>query len=183
VLGPLEIADGEKLLAVERGRQKTLLLVLLLHANEVVSTDRLIEALWEERPPASAGKLTQGFVSRLRRVLDPGASASVCVEVQNLLGLDLTTRFGASASFLSAGGYHHHLAANTWGGVGVPPQPADAAGLREWTLVVPDENEVNRADERLRAGGVKTERLKHGLWTRDPAGNALVVRTPPGTNT
>jgi hypothetical protein len=49
--------------------------------------------------------------------------------------------------------------------------------------VVPDENEVNRADERLRAGGVKTERLKHGLWTRDPAGNALVVRTPPGTNT
>jgi len=65
----------------------------------------------------------------------------------------------------------------------VPPQPADAAGLREWTLVVPDENEVNRADERLRAGGVKTERLKHGLWTRDPAGNALVVRTPPGTNT
>jgi catechol 2,3-dioxygenase len=100
---------------------------------------------------------------------------------RDLLGLDLMTRFGASASFLSAGGYHHHLAANTWGGVDVPPPPVDAAGLREWTLVVPDENEVNKVDERLRAGGVKTERLKHGLWTRDPAGNALVLRTSAGT--
>ena len=100
---------------------------------------------------------------------------------RDLLGLDLMTRFGASASFLSAGGYHHHLAANTWGGVDVPPPPVDAADLREWTLVVPDENEVNKVDERLRAGGVKTERLKHGLWTRDPAGNALVLRTSAGT--
>jgi hypothetical protein len=56
----------------------------------------------------------------------------------------------------------------------------DAAGLREWTLVVPDEEEVNRADHRLHAGGVKTERLKHGLWARDPSGNAVVVRTPAG---
>jgi catechol 2,3-dioxygenase len=99
---------------------------------------------------------------------------------RDLLGLDLMTRFGSSASFLSAGGYHHHLATNTWGGVGAPPPPVDAAGLREWTLVVPDEEEVNRADHRLHAGGVKTERLKHGLWARDPSGNAVVVRTPAG---
>ena len=97
---------------------------------------------------------------------------------RDLLGLDLMTRFGASASFLSAGGYHHHLGTNTWGGVGVPPLPADAAGLREWTLLVPNEEEIARADERLHAGGVKTERLKHGLWARDPGGNAVVVRTP-----
>ena len=72
MLGPLELFDGERPLALGGGRQRTLLLALLLHANEVVSTDLLIEALWGDRPPASAAKLVQGFVSRLRRVLGEG---------------------------------------------------------------------------------------------------------------
>jgi predicted ATPase/DNA-binding SARP family transcriptional activator len=72
VLGPLELVDEERPLALGGGRQRTLLLALLLHANEVVSSDRLIEALWGERPPASAAKLVQGFVSRLRRLLGDG---------------------------------------------------------------------------------------------------------------
>jgi catechol 2,3-dioxygenase len=45
----------------------------------------------------------------------------------------------ASALFLAAGGYHHHLGANTWRGEGVGPAPSGAAGLREWTLVLPAE--------------------------------------------
>src|SRR5439155_13984541 len=53
------------------GKQRTLMLVLLLHANEVVSNDRLIDALWGERPPLSARKLVQGFVSKLRELLGP----------------------------------------------------------------------------------------------------------------
>ncbi|HEY1365658.1 MAG TPA: BTAD domain-containing putative transcriptional regulator [Gaiellaceae bacterium] len=72
VLGPLELVDGERPLALGGGRQRTLLLALLLHANEVVSNDRLVEALWGEEPPASAAKLVQGFVSTLRRQLGDG---------------------------------------------------------------------------------------------------------------
>src|SRR4051794_16239037 len=49
-----------------------LLLALVLHANEVVSSDKLIDTLWGERPPESAPKLVQGFVSSLRRVLGDG---------------------------------------------------------------------------------------------------------------
>ena len=72
MLGPLELVDGERTVALGGGRQRTLLLALLLHANEVVSSDGLIETLWGERPPASAAKLVQGFVSTLRRVLGDG---------------------------------------------------------------------------------------------------------------
>ena len=69
VLGPLEVLDEHDLLALGSGRMRTLLLVLLLHRNEVVSSDRLVDALWGEGAPASAYKQVQGFVSQLRRVL------------------------------------------------------------------------------------------------------------------
>src|SRR2546430_16300440 len=71
ILGPLELRRGDQQLACKGAKQRLLLAVLLLHANEVVSSDRLIEALWGERPPPSAAKIVQGYVSRLRRVLGP----------------------------------------------------------------------------------------------------------------
>ena len=71
VLGPLEVEhDGERV-ALASGKQLTLLAVLLLNANEVVSTDRLIEALWGERPPESAPKALQVHISQLRKALEP----------------------------------------------------------------------------------------------------------------
>src|SRR5262245_44447657 len=72
VLGPLEVVDGGRTLALGGGRQRMLLVTLLLRPNEVVSSDYLIEALWDSEPPASAAKLVQGFVSRLRRELGDG---------------------------------------------------------------------------------------------------------------
>ena len=69
ILGPLEvISDGE---VVELGgaKQRALLAVLLLNANEVVSLDRLIDALWEDDPPDSAPKALQVHVSGLRKLL------------------------------------------------------------------------------------------------------------------
>ena len=68
VLGPLEIVRQGRTLELGAGKQRTLLAVLLLHANEVVSTDRLIDALWGEQAPATAPKIVQGYVSRLRKV-------------------------------------------------------------------------------------------------------------------
>src|SRR5579864_6927061 len=67
VLGPLEAGDVE----LGAGRQRALLAFLLIHAGEVVSTDRLIDALWSGTSPASATKVVQGYVSQLRRVLPP----------------------------------------------------------------------------------------------------------------
>jgi DNA-binding SARP family transcriptional activator len=69
ILGPLEVSDDGRQLDLGGGKQRALLAILLLHANEVVSSDRLIEALWEEEPPETAQKALQVYVSGLRKAL------------------------------------------------------------------------------------------------------------------
>jgi DNA-binding SARP family transcriptional activator len=69
LLGPLEVAKHGRLLALGGPKQRSLLAVLLLHANDVVSTERLIDELWGESPPATVGKSIQVYVSRLRKQL------------------------------------------------------------------------------------------------------------------
>jgi len=69
ILGPLEVRDGEDTVRLGAAKQRALLAVLLLHANETVSTARLVEELWGERPPATAEKLVQGYVHALRKQL------------------------------------------------------------------------------------------------------------------
>ena len=69
ILGPLEVtADGREI-ALGGTRQRAVLAILVLHRGEVVSVDRLIDALWGERPPATATKTVQVYVSRLRKAL------------------------------------------------------------------------------------------------------------------
>jgi DNA-binding SARP family transcriptional activator/DNA-binding CsgD family transcriptional regulator len=69
VLGPLEVHDSGRVVSLGAGKQRSLLGVLLLHPNETVSVDRLVDELWGERPPARATKLVQGYVSALRKLL------------------------------------------------------------------------------------------------------------------
>ena len=69
ILGPLEVRDGQRMVEVGAAKQRALLGVLLLHANELVSTSQLVEELWGERPPATAEKLVQGYVHALRKRL------------------------------------------------------------------------------------------------------------------
>jgi len=76
LLGPLEVVDDEHPLALGGVKQRLVLAILLLHANEVVSTDRLLEGLWGAAPPATAAKSIQLYVSRLRRGLGPGRLAT-----------------------------------------------------------------------------------------------------------
>jgi DNA-binding SARP family transcriptional activator len=75
VLGQLEVVDDDRPLALGGPGQRGLLAVLLLHRGEPVSPDRLIDALWGERPPTSAKKIVQGYVSNLRKVLGDGVLA------------------------------------------------------------------------------------------------------------
>jgi DNA-binding SARP family transcriptional activator len=69
ILGPLEIVQQGRPLALGGARQRALLALLLTRANEVVSTDRLIDELWGERPPKAADNALQYHVSRLRKLL------------------------------------------------------------------------------------------------------------------
>jgi YVTN family beta-propeller protein len=72
ILGPLEVVEHDRPVSVGAPKVRALLAVLLLHRGEVVSTDRLIDALWEERAPATAAKTIQVYVSNLRKALGDG---------------------------------------------------------------------------------------------------------------
>ena len=67
LLGPLEVVDQGRLISLGRGKHRALLALLLLHANDVVPTDRLIDELWGEAPPPTAGKIVRNYVSSLRK--------------------------------------------------------------------------------------------------------------------
>ncbi len=69
VLGPLEVAEGGHLLALGGPKQRTVLGLLLLQANEVVTVDGLVEGLWGSEPPPAARNSLQSYVSRLRTLL------------------------------------------------------------------------------------------------------------------
>ena len=69
ILGPLEVVSNGEVIDLGGQKQRTLLAVLLLHANEVVSSDRLIEALWQDEPADTAKKAVQVYVSQLRKLL------------------------------------------------------------------------------------------------------------------
>ena len=71
-MAPLEVREDGRGAPLGTGRQRALLALLLVHANELVSSERLIEELWSGRPPPSAPKALQGYVSQLRRSLPTG---------------------------------------------------------------------------------------------------------------
>jgi DNA-binding SARP family transcriptional activator/streptogramin lyase len=71
ILGPIEVHDGAAPVSLGGGLQRKLLGILLVHANESVSTDRLIDGLWGAQPPDTAAKALQGLVSQLRKLVGP----------------------------------------------------------------------------------------------------------------
>jgi DNA-binding SARP family transcriptional activator len=71
ILGQLEVHDQHRRIEVSGTKERLLLAVLAVHANEVVSADRLIEVLWGAEPPTTAANTLQAHVSHLRRVLEP----------------------------------------------------------------------------------------------------------------
>ncbi len=76
ILGPIEVWSARKPVAVSGGKRRALLGLLLVRADQVVSTDSIIEHLWGAHPPAAAAATLQSHVSQLRRVLEPGRLAS-----------------------------------------------------------------------------------------------------------
>lgn len=93
-----------------------------------------------------------------------------------ILGFELMQRF-PGALFMAAGGYHHHLGLNTWAGQGAPPPPSDAAGLRRFSVLLPDGAALEEVAGRVRAAGLPAEALPEGLLVRDPSQNAILLST------
>jgi catechol 2,3-dioxygenase len=94
---------------------------------------------------------------------------------RDALGFGLMARLGDQAAFLGAGGYHHHIGANTWESAGAPPPPPGTAALRHATIVLPDAAARDAVVGRLEQHGHAPDQSGEAPLVRDPAGNALVL--------
>ncbi len=100
-----------------------------------------------------------------------------------LLGFEVMQRDYPGALFVSAGGYHHHIGLNVWAGVGAPPPPPNAVGLRYFTIVLPTDGDLTALIERLRAAGVSPDREGPGWRLLDPAKNGVRLIADHGRRT
>jgi len=89
---------------------------------------------------------------------------------RDALGFDLMGALGPQAAFFSAGGYHHHLGANTWESAAAPPAPEGTARLRHATVVLPDDAARDEILQRVDA-----DETPAGPVVRDPSGNSLLL--------
>ena len=91
------------------------------------------------------------------------------------LGFELTAQLGPMAAFLAAGGYHHHIGANTWESRDRPKAPAGTARLLQATILLPDEAELERV-----AGRLEVDVEDGGITVEDPSGNPLLIAAGVG---
>ena len=92
---------------------------------------------------------------------------------RDTIGFGLMAQLGQQAAFLGAGGYHHHLGANTWESAGAEVPPHGSAALRHATIVLADHTELEAVHARLLEGGWAAELRDGSLQVRDPSGNLL----------
>jgi len=97
---------------------------------------------------------------------------------RDVLGFEVTATYGRDAVFLSAGGYHHHIGLNTWGGRGAPRPAPGTTGLYHFAILYPDRAALAAAVRRVLEAGIALEGASdHGVseavYLRDPDGNGL----------
>ncbi|MEA2390642.1 MAG: catechol 2,3-dioxygenase [Solirubrobacteraceae bacterium] len=97
---------------------------------------------------------------------------------RDVLGFELTQRWGDQAAFVSAGGYHHHIGLNTWQSRGGSPPPPGSTGLFHVAIRYPDRRSLADALRRVINAGVRLDGASdHGvseaLYLRDPDGNGV----------
>lgn len=97
---------------------------------------------------------------------------------RDVLGFAVTSRYGADAVFLSAGGYHHHIGLNTWAGRGAPRPAPRTTGLYHFAILLPDRKALAAVVKRVLDRGVALEGASdHGvseaIYLRDPDGNGI----------
>ena len=101
---------------------------------------------------------------------------------RDILGFEITTYYGDSAVFLSAGGYHHHIGLNTWNGKGATPPPTGHTGLYHFAILYPSRKELARVLKRLYEKnypieGASDHGVSEAIYLRDPDGNGVELYT------
>jgi len=97
---------------------------------------------------------------------------------RDVLGFELTQRYGSQAAFVSAGGYHHHIGLNTWESLGGSPPPPGTTGLYHVAILYPTRASLADALRRVLNAGIALEGASdHGvseaIYLRDPDGNGV----------
>lgn len=97
---------------------------------------------------------------------------------RDLLGFEITTRYGTQAVFLSAGGYHHHIGLNTWHSKGAPPAPVNSAGLYHLAILYPTRRDLAAILARLREAeypitGASDHGVSEAIYLNDPDHNGV----------
>ena len=95
-----------------------------------------------------------------------------------VLGFELMQRFGTSAAFIAAGGYHHHIGLNTWESLGAPPPPPGTTGLYHFAILFPTRAALAKTFKRIVTSGIELDGASdHGvseaLYLRDPDSNGV----------
>jgi catechol 2,3-dioxygenase len=91
------------------------------------------------------------------------------------LGFEVTVRGYPGALFFAAGGYHHHVGANTWAGEGAAPPPPGSLGLSWFEIAFPGAEHVEQAGHRLQAAGSEVQEDGETLQVADPSGNRILL--------
>jgi catechol 2,3-dioxygenase len=97
---------------------------------------------------------------------------------RDVLGFQLTQRFGRGAAFLSAGGYHHHIGLNTWESSGGSPPPPGTTGLYHLAILYPTRAELADALRRvlhaeIPLAGAADHGVSEAIYLHDPDGNGV----------
>lgn len=95
-----------------------------------------------------------------------------------ILGFEVTDRFGDEVVFMSAGGYHHHIAINTWVGKNAKPRPPGTTGLYHFAILLPNRLELAKVVKRLMDHGVAIDgasdhAVSEAVYFRDADGNGV----------
>jgi catechol 2,3-dioxygenase len=136
--------------------------------------ESLLETVRGEEPtPAVAEGLRVGHMH-----LHVGDVDEALAFYRDVLGFELQANIG-SAAFVSAGGYHHHLAFNVWKGHGVGPAPPHTVGLEHWTVQLPSDQDVADVRARLDDAGIPVEQVEAGFRVDDPWRIAVDVVSVP----
>jgi catechol 2,3-dioxygenase len=96
-----------------------------------------------------------------------------------VLGFERMQRYGSRAIFVSAGGYHHHVGLNTWVGVGAPSPPPETPGLRWFSILLPDGEQLEAIAERIRAAKLALSQHSDGYLLQDPSQNGILLTITP----
>lgn len=97
---------------------------------------------------------------------------------KDLLGFEITQRYGNAAVFISAGGYHHHIGLNTWHSKNAPPAPVRSCGLYHTAIVYPQRRDLavilkRLSDARYPLSGVADHGVSEAIYLNDPDGNGV----------